>query len=107
MHWITLSLSLIHIFGDPEKLETGINGIQRSSIYYCDPMRSGQKGTIEQAHTCLLYTSHKGTFYNAKNFCVHRYHCKKTNACGKSIIVSLPINIAMMPALQTVSTVNY
>ena len=23
---------------------------------------------------------HKGTFYNAKNFCVHRYHCKKTNA---------------------------
>ena len=21
---------------------------------------------------------HKGTFYNAKNFCVHRYHCKKT-----------------------------
>ena len=25
---------------------------------------------------------HKGTFYNAKNFCIHRYHCKKTNACG-------------------------
>lgn len=20
---------------------------------------------------------HKGTFYNAQNFCVHRYHCKK------------------------------
>ena len=20
---------------------------------------------------------HKGTFYNAKNFCVHRYHCNK------------------------------
>lgn len=29
---------------------------------------------------------HKGTFYNAKNFCVHRYHCKKTNACGKIIL---------------------
>ena len=26
---------------------------------------------------------HKGTFYNAKNFCIHRYHCSKTNACGK------------------------
>lgn len=24
---------------------------------------------------------HKGTFYNAKNFCIHRYHCQKTNAC--------------------------
>ena len=29
---------------------------------------------------------HKGTFYNAKNFCVHRYHCKKTNACGKIML---------------------
>lgn len=26
---------------------------------------------------------HKGTFYNAHNFCIHRYHCKKTNVCGK------------------------
>ena len=25
-------------FGDPESLENGINGIMRSSIYYCDPM---------------------------------------------------------------------
>lgn len=32
-------------FGNPEELETGITGIQKSSIYYCDPMRSGQKGT--------------------------------------------------------------
>ena len=29
---------------------------------------------------------HKGTFYNAKNFCIHRYHCRKTNACGKIIL---------------------
>ena len=29
---------------------------------------------------------HKGTFYNAKNFCTHRFHCKKTNACGKIIL---------------------
>lgn len=40
-------------FGDPVALETGINRIQRTSIYYCDPMRSGQKGGIEQAHTML------------------------------------------------------
>lgn len=50
-------------FGDPEKLETGINGIQRSSIYYCDPMRSGQKGTIEQAHTMLRMILPKGTSF--------------------------------------------
>lgn len=40
-------------FGDPESLENGINGIMRSRIYYCAPMRSGQKGGIEQAHTML------------------------------------------------------
>lgn len=27
---------------------------------------------------------HKGTFYNAKNFCVHRYHCKKKTPVEKS-----------------------
>ena len=30
--------------GDPDSLETGVTGIQRTNIYYCDPMRSGQKG---------------------------------------------------------------
>ena len=32
---------------------------------------------------------HKGIFYNAKNFCVHRYHCKKTNAYGKSFLYGI------------------
>ena len=30
-------------FGDPDALETGINGLERTSIYYCDPVHSGQK----------------------------------------------------------------
>lgn len=50
-------------FGDPEALETGIDGIQRTSIYYCDPMRSGQKGGIEQAHTMLRMVLPKGTSF--------------------------------------------
>lgn len=50
-------------FGDPGALETGINGIQRTSIYYCDPMRSGQKGGIEQAHTMLRMVLPKGTSF--------------------------------------------
>lgn len=32
---------------------------------------------------------HKGTFYNAKNFCTHRYHCRKTNACGKIVLCGI------------------
>ena len=50
-------------FGDPESLETGIHAIQRSSIYYCDPMRSGQKGALEQAHTMLRMVLPKGTSF--------------------------------------------
>ena len=50
-------------FGDPVSLETGIQGIQRSSIYYCDPMRSVQKGAIEQTHTMLRMVLPKGTSF--------------------------------------------
>ncbi len=48
-------------FGDPKSLETGINGIERTGIYYCDPMRSGQKGGVENVHTMLRMILPKGT----------------------------------------------
>ena len=50
-------------FGDPEALETGTDGVIRSSIYFCDPMRSGQKGGIEQAHTMLRMVLPKKTSF--------------------------------------------
>lgn len=50
-------------FGDPQALETGIEGIQRTSIYYCDPMRSGQKGGVENVHTMLRMALPKGTSF--------------------------------------------
>ena len=50
-------------FGDPDALETGIDGMQRTSIYYCDPMRSGQKGGLEQAHTMPRMVLPKGTSF--------------------------------------------
>ena len=50
-------------FGDPVALETGLDDeIQRTSIYYCDPMRSGQKGGLEQAHTMLRMVLPKTSF---------------------------------------------
>ena len=48
---------------DPVALETGLDEIQRTSIYYCDPMRSGQKGGLEQAHTMLRMVLPKGTSF--------------------------------------------
>ena len=50
-------------FGDPDSLETGVTGIQRTNFYYCDPMRSGQKGGIEQAHTMLRMILPKRTAF--------------------------------------------
>jgi IS30 family transposase len=50
-------------FGAPEALETGIHSIERSSIYFCDPMRSGQKGGVENVHTMLRMILPKGTSF--------------------------------------------
>ena len=50
-------------FGDPDSLETGTDGMIRSSIYFCDPIRSGQKGGIEQAHTMLRMVLPKKTSF--------------------------------------------
>ena len=36
---------------------------RRTSIYYCDPMRSGQKGDIENVHTKLREILPKGTSF--------------------------------------------
>ncbi len=50
-------------FGDPEAFETGINALQRTSIYYCDPMCSNQKAGIENVHTMLRMILPKGTIF--------------------------------------------
>lgn len=50
-------------FGRPEPLETGLYGETCSHIYYCDPMRSGQKGGVENAHTLLRMVLPKGTSF--------------------------------------------
>lgn len=51
-------------FGDPASLETGVYNTERTSLYYCDPMRSGQKGGVENAHTLLRMILPKGTNFD-------------------------------------------
>lgn len=48
-------------FGDPVSLEKDKQGNSRTSIFYCDPMRSNQKGGIENVHTMLRMIIPKGT----------------------------------------------
>ncbi|MEI3177516.1 MAG: helix-turn-helix domain-containing protein [Lachnospiraceae bacterium] len=48
---------------------------------------------------------HKGCFNNAHNFCIHRYHCKKVNACGKIILVVSNVP-PVQPATRHVRTLS-
>ena len=50
-------------FGDPDALEFDKKGDPRTKIFYCDPMRSNQKGGIENVHTMLRMIIPKGTVF--------------------------------------------
>ena len=42
-------------------MEHSTDGTRRTRVYYCDPMQSGQKGTLENKHIELRYILPKGT----------------------------------------------
>lgn len=44
-----------------DAMETGSGGTRRTRVFYCDPMQSGQKGTLENKHIELRYILPKGT----------------------------------------------
>ena len=48
-------------FSEAEGMETGADGIRRTRVFYCDPMQSGQKGSLENKHAELRYILPKGT----------------------------------------------
>lgn len=52
-------------FSNPDALETGTDGTIRTSIYYCDPMASGQKGSLEKNHEYIRYVLPKGSSFDA------------------------------------------
>lgn len=48
-------------FSSAEGMETGADGTRRTRVFYCDPMQSGQKGSLENKHIELRYILPKGT----------------------------------------------
>ena len=48
-------------FTAADAMETSIDGTRRTRVFYCDPMQSGQKGTLENKHIELRYILPKGT----------------------------------------------
>jgi len=75
-------------FGKPDNLETNKDGIIRTSIYYCDPMRSGQKGCLEEAHTLLRMILPKGTVFTDVTQWDVRRIVNHINSYRKSIAIT-------------------
>lgn len=48
-------------FSAAEGIETDADGTRRTGVFYCDPMQSGQKGSLENKHVELRYILPKGT----------------------------------------------
>lgn len=47
-------------FSDANGIETSPDGTKRTRLFYCDPMQSGQKGSLENKHIELRYILPKG-----------------------------------------------
>nr|WP_315021149.1 hypothetical protein [uncultured Aminipila sp.] len=54
-------------FADPIALETGTDGRQSTKIFYCDPGKSCQKGSIEKNHEYIRYVIPKGNTFDLLN----------------------------------------
>lgn len=48
-------------FTAADAMEMNPDGTRRTRVFYCDPMQSGQKGTLENKHIELRYILPKGT----------------------------------------------
>jgi IS30 family transposase len=48
-------------FSAADAMETSDDGTRRTRVFYCDPMQSGQKGTLENKHIELRYILPKST----------------------------------------------
>lgn len=48
-------------FTAADAMEMSPDGTRRTRVFYCDPMQSGQKGTLENKHIELRYILPKGT----------------------------------------------
>lgn len=83
-------------FGRPEELEAGNDEVQRTSIYYCDPMRSNQKGGIENVHTMLrMILPKKTVFENLTQWDIRKCADHINNAPRKNLNGDTPYKMAL------------
>lgn len=83
-------------FRRPDQLESDPEGNPRTSIFYCDPMRSNQKAGIENVHTMLRMILPKGTvFTDLTQWDVRKCTDHINNAPRKNLEGNTPYEMAV------------
>lgn len=84
-------------FSKPDELETGMENVIRTSIYYCDPMASWQKPGIEKNHEYIRYVLPKGSSFDSlTQWDVTKLSCHINSTARASLNGLAPIKLAQM-----------
>ena len=83
-------------FLDFAKIETGLDGSRRTSMFYCDPVKPGQKGACEKNHVELRKILPKGTDFDALTQWDVSVACSHVNSYVRAGQGAAPIALASL-----------
>lgn len=83
-------------FLDFLKIETGLDGSRRTSMFYCDPVKPGQKGACEKNHVELRRILPKGTDFDALTQRDVSVACSHVNSYVRAGQGAAPIALASL-----------
>lgn len=83
-------------FLDFSKIERGLDGSRRTRMFYCDPVKPGQKGSCEKNHVELRKIVPKGTDFDALSFDDVSKACSHVNSYPRAGQGVAPIQLASL-----------
>ena len=83
-------------FLDFTKIETGLDGSRRTNMFYCDPVKPGQKGSCEKNHVELRKILPKGTDFDALTEWDVSVACSHVNSYVRAGQGVAPISLASL-----------
>lgn len=83
-------------FLDFSKIEVGLDGSRRTSMFYCDPVKPGQKGACEKNHVELRKILPKGTDFDALTQWDVSVACSHVNSYVRAGQGVAPITLASL-----------
>lgn len=83
-------------FLDFSKIETGLDGARRTRMFYCDPVKPGQKGACEKNHVELRKIVPKGTDFDVLTFSDVAKACSHVNSYPRPGQGAAPLKLASL-----------